>query len=391
MPFRISQQRVYSGSMGETFRVLRLVCTVCLGLLGGGAASGQQGQDAPLYIPVPSGDGPRGLATLHVYTNLEQIPTLVLSPERKALRKPVDASQFRISLDSGPLFKPSYVREEGDDPVSLAVVVDATHAHDDLLAALPQAMQQLAGSLRARDRISLYAIDCTLNRSLYGVAPDARRIQEGVNGVLEPSHTRGKKERSGCHAPMQLFDCLSIVLSQLAAQPGWRAVLIVTDGADTASRITWNQDRQLAQRTSTAVFGLRTVSRDVALRHNVGNAFAPELPPGMNRPEDRLDMVSQLSGGVELPVTAKDVGAKLGWTLEAVRARYILEYPRANSEKAGAHSLVVSLLKSRDYVRPTGLSVPIADQQLLASPLTLPSDPSRQPPSGERRPLTPNP
>ena len=52
--------------------------------------------------------------TLHVYTNLMQIPVLVLSAYRTPMAT-IAASKFSVSIDSGPRFRPTHVRLEGDD------------------------------------------------------------------------------------------------------------------------------------------------------------------------------------------------------------------------------------------------------------------------------------
>jgi hypothetical protein len=43
-----------------------------------------------------------GVPTLHVYTNLIQIPTLVLGPNRERLKKPIAEKRFSVRIDHGP-------------------------------------------------------------------------------------------------------------------------------------------------------------------------------------------------------------------------------------------------------------------------------------------------
>ncbi len=83
----------------------------CVGLAAGldGAALAAQDEAIP---------------TLHVYANLIQIPVVVLSPFHMPLA-PIAPSRFSISLDSGPQFRPTHVRTEGDDPISLSILLDA--------------------------------------------------------------------------------------------------------------------------------------------------------------------------------------------------------------------------------------------------------------------------
>src|SRR5271170_3857755 len=75
-------------------------------------------QASTATTPSPAADpSSSSTPTLHVYTNLKQVPVLVLSHDYKRM-KPIDQSGFLLSLDSGPKFHPTYVRREGDDPIS---------------------------------------------------------------------------------------------------------------------------------------------------------------------------------------------------------------------------------------------------------------------------------
>ena len=104
----------------------------------------------------------RRLRHLHVYANLIQIPVVVLSPFRTPLA-PIAPSRFSISLDSGPQFRATHVRPEGDDPISLSILLDARGSQDDLLPKIDAAIADLAPlSLQARGHVSIYALDCSL-------------------------------------------------------------------------------------------------------------------------------------------------------------------------------------------------------------------------------------
>ena len=59
--------------------------------------------------PAQSGATP----TLHVYTNLVQIPVLVLTPGRDKLYSPIAQNRFSISFDGGPWLRPAYARLRG--------------------------------------------------------------------------------------------------------------------------------------------------------------------------------------------------------------------------------------------------------------------------------------
>ena len=70
-----------------------------------------------------------------------------------------------------------------------------------------------------------------------------------------------------------------------------------------------------------------------------------------------------------------------------LRERYIVEFPRPANSTSGQHAMNVQVAKGNYFIRPAGISVPIPDAALLADPTTVPSDPSRTPKQGTRKPL----
>ena len=82
--------------------------------------------------------------TLHVYTNLVQIPVLVLDAWRDKLSSPVAQNRFSISFDGGPWSRPTYARLEGDGPIDLSIVLDTRSAQSDLLEKMDQTIADLS-------------------------------------------------------------------------------------------------------------------------------------------------------------------------------------------------------------------------------------------------------
>jgi hypothetical protein len=63
-----------------------------------------QDKPTPQDEPVP---------TLHVYTNLVQVPTLVLTMNNELIGKPIAESRFSVSIDSGRWFRATHVAPGG--------------------------------------------------------------------------------------------------------------------------------------------------------------------------------------------------------------------------------------------------------------------------------------
>jgi hypothetical protein len=394
--------------IGRTARAWPALGCLVLGCLASGwgvcCCRAQEAEPA-LGAPAPAAasEAAEPIPTLHVYMNLEQIPVLVLSEGHELLKKPVDASRFQVSLDAGPKFKPMHVRVEGDDPIALAVLIDVTNPKSNLLPQVADAVAGLArGMLHEQDRVSIYVMDCALIRTADLMQPEPARlrtaVERGLDGWQRRVALRGKTQ--ACKPALPLWDAMMIVESQLLQEPGRRVLLAVTDGRDAGSRTGWNTVRLAAQTSSTAVFGVQTelnlgtqyAAESLGRGTLGGGAEAMTVVPiaGQLGAEDPFNAICQLSGGVEVAAGKKDLAAQFQRVIGMVRSRYILEYPRGNHDQAGMHSIDVTIRRMDAYIRPAGLTVPVADQKLLADPTTLPTDQSGAPVFGKRKVLPPS-
>jgi hypothetical protein len=342
-------------------------------------------QASTATTPPPAADPPSSpTPTLYVYTNLKQIPVLVLTHDYERI-KPIDPSGFRISLDSGPLFRPTYVRQQGDDPISLAILIDASKPYNELLPSLIKALAALPlDFLHAQDRVSVYAMDCTLIRTIYDTGANPAAIADGVKRATAPWQIRqtqneelkkkNKMPPPSCRAALPLWDSMSEVLKDLDQQPGRRILLAITDGGDDGSKTLWKDVMFHAQIRSETVFGLLSTTK----------------PPSSDDPEDKFKQICVNSGGIELKANEHTTILRLKEFTQMVRERYILEYPRAPNEKPGVHIIAVSYKKKSNlYITATGVTVPIASEDEKESRKTIQSDPSRTPEFGSRNVLLP--
>jgi hypothetical protein len=312
--------------------------------------------------------------TLHVYTNLVQIPALVLGHDRKPINR-IDERSFFVSLDGGPKLRATHARLEGDDPISLAILLDLTQSDPGIIFSANQAIASLAPlSLHATDEVSIYALDCQLVHPTDHGATDPATLKRQVDLVLQRSQSRDRRDtKTSCQNPLNLWDALVDIVETVSKRPGRRVILAVTDGLDRGSRNSWNALRFFAQTRGVAIFGL--------VQPADFNNTKSEVP---------FNDVCQLSGGILLPTPAKDLGKQLAWAVTLIRARYIVEFPPPVGTVAGNYGLEITISKiPKAFIRPTGAQVPTDDPAILNDPNTVPSDLSRKPEVGNRKILSP--
>ena len=357
------------------------VCAIALILLlTGRLIQAQATSNALPFAPSPA------TTTLHVYTNLKQVPVLVLTSNYERM-KPVDTSKFRLRLDSGPPFRPTHVRQEGDDPISLAILIDASKPDSDLLPQLSQAISALAPEyLQPQDHVSIYAIDCSLIRTAYNTPANATALKKAVDSALSPwqFHRQRKQPELPCKPSLSLWDSMDNVIDDLTHQSGRRVLLAITDGEDEGSKTQWGQVMRRAQVESITVFGLLPGrSREMGKFFKAASLFILST-------EDKFNQICDLSGGVVLQARYAPASERLKEFTKILRERYILEFPRAVNEEAGIHTLDVSYRnRSNLYIVSSGITVPIASDDEKRGANTIPEDPSRAPTEGTRRVLLP--
>jgi hypothetical protein len=348
-----------------------LLCVV--GIAVGWSGAALAGQDMPVQQDVP-------IPTLHVYTNTIQLPVLVLDSDRERILKPIKANRFSVSIDSGPWFRASHVRQEGDDPISLSILLDV-RGGVELMAKIDEAIGGLVPAwLRRQDQISIYVQDCALVGATINAAAGRKRLKRAVDLTLEQWTARkSAMYHPECQETLHLWDSLAYLVQQTSRMPGRRVILAVTDGVDKGSMHPWNEVRTFAQAKGATVFGLKYVPRP-----SVGHPVAFHWSS-----EDPFLSLCELSGGAVLIANQRSLDTTFKLFTKIVRERYLVEFPRPGNSTHGQHTLDVRIDSAQGFfIRPAGIAVPLPDARVMSDPSTVPSDPSLAPTEGTRRILT---
>lgn len=313
--------------------------------------------------------------TLHAYANLVQVPTLVLSREREPI-PPVAEGRFYVSLDGGPKFRVTHARLEGEDPITLAILLDLSQPYPQLMDGMEDAVAGLAPQwLHAHDRVSVYSMDCELTRTSMDMPANPVTLKRDVARALETWRQRGEgRGRERCSTGWHLWDSLTLLTQRLGAEDGRRVVLVVTDGVDRGSKTKWEDLRYLAQQHAVAVFGL---TQDSYMLPNLRMADPVALR--------EFNGVCELSGGMVLAAERKNLAKELEQFTKLLRGRYIVEFPHPLSTVGGDHDLEITIAKMDAFIRPAGISVPVDDPKVLSDPTRVPSDPGNAPVLGKKK------
>lgn len=313
--------------------------------------------------------------TLHVYPNMMEIPTLVVDRNQDPVSG-IAGGRFYVSLDGGPKFRVTHVRPEGNDPISLAIVLDVSQPFPGLMKRMDDAVGGLAPQwLTARDHVSVYMMDCELTRTANQFPASKAVLSESVDEALRPWHEHGRQRwTKGCKTPMNLWDSLAQVIQDLSEQPGRRVVLVVTDGVDRGSKTPLDAVREFAQERAVAIFGM--------LQTGYGSF-------GAGSREFLFNSLCGLTGGIVMLAEPNHLAEKMERFTAMLRGRYIVEFPHPVDTKGGHHDMQITIGQSDALILPTGIGVPVDNPAVLEDPNTVPMNPEDAPQLGKQKAIGP--
>lgn len=330
------------------------------------------------------GTVPDSTSTLHVYTDLVQVPTLVLTPLHSSYRG-LTSQSFTLSLGQGPTFHPTNVRLEGDDSITLAILFDLTSDPSSMFTSFAEAMSKLpAGVLSARDSISVYAYDCELVRTTEDKPATSEQLRASMQKVL----TEGRdKARNGatqsCWSEKRLYDTVAKVAQDIGDLPGRLVVLVISDGADRHGVNDWSNVERFVGSRSLTVFGIRPVYKPTAFR---GTGIDKGWVMITNA--DPFGMLCGSSGGLVLDgdSSKRFMAKQIERIVTMLRNRYIIEFPRPANGGPGLYSINVTIDDPKAIIRPAGVTFPPRARDPKPSAGTLAQDESKMPVIGSKPP-----
>jgi hypothetical protein len=297
-----------------------------------------------------------------------ELPVLAVDHQHQPVSD-IHLEQLRVKAGTGAAFAPTAMRKEGDDPISLAILIDASRDSWHDLHEVGDDLATLAGSeLLPNDRVTLYAADCTMARSLRAMPPDAAVLRKAVADALDSPNLHGGKRGSACGKTVHLWDDAAVAIAALSHEPGRRVLLLISSGADGGSKYDAETVRQFAFDKGVAIFALRDQRQTdadlysagaLSVSHNMGlSSITPQVAP---RQATALELLCANDGGVALITTnifRKDALASI---LNMVRNRFILTIPKDAYRPGESHSVkITDGALSPYFLSATGASEPLA-------------------------------
>lgn len=248
---------------------------------------------------VPAGREPdggsalSGSALFHASARLVEIHAAVTDERGRPIDR-LRAEQFAASDEDEPVTIAAF--EDTASPLSCALLLDTSLSMDGALAALKSAAFRLIGGLRAEDTVAVYSLTGGVSE-LQPFTAEKTAARRAVLGAELGELTA-------------LYDGLVRVNRDLAARTGKKAVVVFTDGEDTASAL----DAQSAiLRAKTAGVPIYTIAQGHAVRH------ADLL--------QKLAGMSEATGGLSFSIrSAAEIGPVFDRVLQDLLHGYLLAF-----------------------------------------------------------------
>jgi Ca-activated chloride channel family protein len=202
-------------------------------------------------------------------------------------------------------------------PLALALLLDTSASMEDKLATAQEAAIGFARHLRPADVAELTEFDRDV-RILQGFTNDADALERAIR-------------RTSAGGSTSLYNAIYISLKELKKHragptPDVRreAIVVLSDGQDTSSLVTYDEVLDLAKRSETAIYTIGLRSKDDAGARGFSEAdFVLR------------DLAQQTGGRVFFAARPEELAGIYGRIAEELASQYVLGYVSRNSRRDG--------------------------------------------------------
>jgi VWFA-related protein len=217
-----------------------------------------------------------------------------------------------------------------DIPISLVLVLDTSASMDEKLSQAQQAAVRFVKTLRPQDNAQVMQFN-DRTTVLQDFTPDHLKLEEAVK----------RTEASG---PTALHNALYVALKELTKQKKVgelrrRAIVLLSDGEDTASLVSDEQVLELARKTEIAIYAISLRPSRVPERNRQQFSQAVHLLTALSR---------ETGGQVFFPNSLSELDTVYDRIAEELRTQYSLGYVSSNLRRDGKWRRVVVRAPTRE-------------------------------------------
>ena len=323
---------------------MRLWCLLVGVVLGGGEAFGQVVEQPLSRIA----NGEAWIAVAEVPADKDVPPTTFRSGiDLVALNVVVTDGQQNfvsgLTPDNFAIFEDG-VRQEvsffaaGDVPLDLAILLDTSASMTDKLATAQQAAIGFASTLRANDRLLVVDIkDATKI-----LAPLSTDFESARHAILSTSARGGTALYNGLYLTLKEM----VKQRRSADEVRRQAIVVLSDGDDTASLIAYDDVMELAKQSGMAIYTIMLKSKWVT-RHTTTSSQRY-----FSQAEFSMKALAQETGARPFfPSDISELAGVYSVIADELASQYALGYTSKNPKRDGAYRRVIVRLTDRPGIQ----------------------------------------
>ena len=252
---------------------------------------------------------------------------------------------FQI-FEDGKLQTVKYFSKETDLPLTIGMLVDVSASQGNLIDIERSAASQFFSQvIKKRDQAFLISFGAD-SELLQDLTNSTRLLQRGLDGLklnagfsgIHPSTVPGADTPHGT----VLFDAVYLAASdRLVHEVGRKVMVLITDGGDQGSKITWQKAVEAAQKTDSVIYSVYYV--DPGFYNRRGFSLGGGGDKGV------LQRMSTETGGHVYEVDRKHTLNNVFEELQQeMRSQYAIGYTPTSPQKDGSYRKIEIKLKDKD-------------------------------------------
>jgi len=285
----------------------------------------------PTPTPTPTPDAAEGEQVVRVETDLTNVLLSALDKNRRFVTT-LRAEDLRLLEDGVPQQISSF-EQETNAPLSLALLVDTSASQEKVMKDEQEAAGAFVRSVLRPQKDTAAVISFTgLTRLDQLSTSDTSQLLAAI-GSLKVRYTEDSPECKDDDAPEEVqlrcrtgvWDSVVVSIDQVLSktpESTRRAVILLSDGDDTSSRIRIYQAVEYAVRNNTVVYSIGIRDKN--------------FPFGEMRRDFLRDLSEQTGGRAFFPKNADDLAAAFAQIEQELRSQYLISYTSSNRTRDGS-------------------------------------------------------
>lgn len=253
----------------------------------------------------------------------------------------IPAGNFRVLEDGVP--QQIKKVDLGQAPLTIAMVVEFSQKFQGLYTYAWFQTQQLvwgfASTLKPEDYCAIIAYDIK-PEILTDFTTDRMKIQEALQRLTIPAWREAN-----------MFDAVTDVADRMSGIEGRKAILLITSGIDTFSKITYDTARKKLQEAGVPVYSISLLG--------LARAMMPSEPIEFLQADNELKTFARETGGAAFfPRFEGEYPQMFQQVQQALRSQYVISYSPSNTKRDGTFRKI-----KVELVDQNGKPLPVKDEK----------------------------